>query len=187
MKLILALGNPESKYDQTRHNVGFMMLDQIAEAWGVSFKHSAKFIADIAETTVSGEKVLLAKPTTYYNEVGQSARAIADFYKLTPEDILIIHDDFALPLGTIRTRFGGSGGGNNGVKSMNAHVGDGTARIRIGVYHELRDKISDVDFVLSKFSRPEQQQLAAEIETVEQIISGFIAGAFETTTYRTNS
>ena len=127
MKLILGIGNPERQYDGTRHNVGFQMLDKIAADAGVSFKRSDKFRADIAEISMSGEKALLVKPTTYYNLVGESARSLLDFYKLSPGDFLIIHDDLALPLGTVRTRVGGSDGGNNGLKSLSAHVGTGTA------------------------------------------------------------
>ena len=184
MKLILGLGNPESRYAMTRHNVGFIMCDMLAEQWGASFKSTPKFQADIAETVQNGEKILLAKSTTYYNEVGQSARALMDFYKLTPEDILAIHDDFALPLGTIRTRYGGSGGGNNGIKSLNAHVGDGTARIRVGIYHELRDRINDADFVLGTFTRAELQQITADFETIARLVGEFIDGNFAATTHR---
>lgn len=184
MKLILGLGNPEPRYDKTRHDVGFVLCDALAAEWGSTFKHVDKFHADIAESTQNGEKIIIAKPTTYYNEVGQAARALMDFYKLTPEDILVIHDDFALPIGTIRTRYGGSGGGNNGIKSLNAHVGDHTARIRVGIYHELRDRIDDADFVLSKFTTPELQQITDQFDTVECLIGSFLAGNFAETTHR---
>lgn len=176
MKLIFGLGNPESHYDGTRHNVGFFVLNELVQQQGAAFKHSVKFKADIAEYTVGETRVLLAKPTTYYNLVGESARAIVDFYKLNPQDVLIIHDELALPFGTLRTRQGGSDAGNNGIKSLNQHLGPDTQRLRIGIWNELRDKMDDADFVLAKFSSTERQQLAAISEVVTQQIDDFIAG-----------
>ena len=160
------------------------MCDLLAEEWGAAFRHYDKFHADIAETSQGGEKVLLVKPQTYYNESGQAARALLDFYKLTASDVLVIHDDFALPLGTIRTRIGGSGGGNNGIKSLNAHIGDDTARIRVGIYQDLRDRIDDADFVLQKFTAKELLAISAQFDTIEAIVGSFIAGGFASTTHR---
>ena len=108
MKLIVGLGNPESRYDNTRHNVGFMMLDRFAEQQSLAFKPMPKFKAFVAEYS-GPHKALLFKPTTYYNESGTAVRAVADFYKIEPGDILLVHDELALPLGTIRTRYKGSG------------------------------------------------------------------------------
>ena len=109
MKLIIGLGNPEPRYDLTRHNVGFFALDRLADLAGLTFAPKSKFKADMAEFSIGNEKILLAKPTTYYNESGQAARAICDFYKIAPDDVLVIHDELSLPFGTIRTRTGGSG------------------------------------------------------------------------------
>jgi len=98
MKLILAQGNPDTKYDRTRHNVGFASLDQFAHQYNLIWSEKAKFKAVMAETIVAGEKVILVKPTTYYNETGLSARTLVDFYNLDPaNDLLVIHDDLALP------------------------------------------------------------------------------------------
>ena len=99
MKVILALGNPGEKYTNTRHNAGFLAIDKFASENNAVFCNKPKFSADIAELNISGEKILLVKPTTFYNEVGISARAILDFYKLTLDDLLIIHDDTALDFG----------------------------------------------------------------------------------------
>jgi len=184
MKLILALGNPEPRFTHTRHNVGFAMLDAFAQAQGASWQRKDKFKADIAELVLHGEKVFLVEPTTYYNLVGESARAISDFYKITPADVLIIHDDLALPFGTVRTRIGGSDAGNNGIKSVNAHLGPATARIRIGTWSDLRDKIDDVDFVLATFNSEERAALEKLAPTIGALIESFVAGAFETTTHR---
>src|SRR5262245_23994552 len=103
MKLVIGLSNSEPKYSGTRHNVGFSVLDAYATEKGAGFQAKDKFKALIAETTVDGEKVLLVKPTTYYNLSGETGRLLADFYKIAPEDILIIHDELALPFSTIRT------------------------------------------------------------------------------------
>ena len=159
MKVILALGNPGEKYAYTRHNAGFLIIDQLAAGQSVQFSNKPKFSADIAELNMSGEKILLVKPTTYYNDVGISARAILDFYKLTLDDLLIIHDDTALDFGKIRVRKGGESAGNNGLKSLHRHVGSEFWHIRIGTDNLLRRQIGDVDFVLSKFNADEQKIL----------------------------
>lgn len=183
MKLIIGLGNPESKYDGTRHNVGFRLLDTYAREQGASFKPEKKFKAEIAEFTSGGEKVILAKPTTYYNLSGEAARAISDFYKIAPEDILVIHDELMLPFCTVRTRLGGSPAGNNGIKSINDHLGPNTARIRIGIYNELRDRIDDAQFVLGNFSREEAETLYEKQQKIASLIDAFISGQFEPTTH----
>ena len=171
MKVILALGNPGEKYVHTRHNAGFLVIDQFAAEQNAHFSNKPKFFADIAElnnvklastanaksrTASPQEKVLLVKPTTYYNEVGIAARALMDFYKLTLDDVLIIHDDTALDFGKIRVRKGGESAGNNGLKSLHRHIGSDFWHIRIGTDNLLRRQIGDVDFVLSKFNADER-------------------------------
>ena len=159
MKIILALGNPGEKYAYTRHNAGFLVIDQLATGQSAHFSNKPKFSANIAELNMSGEKILLVKPTTYYNEVGIAARAILDFYKLTLDDLLIIHDDTDLDFGKIRVRKGGRDAGSNGLKSLHAHIGSDFWHIRIGTDNLLRRQIGDVDFVLSKFNADEQKIL----------------------------
>ena len=159
MKVILALGNPGDKYTNTRHNAGFLTIDKFAAELNVNFINKPKFAADIAELNISGEKILLVKPNTYYNEVGIAARAILDFYKLTLDDLLIIHDDTDLDFGKIRVRKGGRDAGSNGLKSLHAHIGSDFWHIRIGTDNLLRRQIGDVDFVLSKFNADEQKIL----------------------------
>ena len=174
MKVILALGNPGEKYVHTRHNAGFLVVDQLAAEQSAQFSNKPKFFADIAElnnvklastanaksrTASPQEKVLLVKPTTYYNEVGVTARALLDFYKLTLDDVLIIHDDTDLDFGKIRVRKGGRDAGSNGLKSLHAHIGSDFWHIRIGTDNLLRWQIGDVDFVLSKFNADEQKIL----------------------------
>lgn len=184
MKVVFGLGNPEQKYTHTRHNVGFWALDQIAASYSTEYKAAAKLHAVVADMMVGSERVLLVKPTTYYNEVGQSARAIMDFYKLSPEDFLIAHDDLALPLGTIRTRLGGSDGGSNGLKSLAAHIGTDTARLRIGVWTDSHHGTDRVGIVLGKLAKDEQRVLDSQIDTILGIATDFIAGAFAATTHK---
>lgn len=159
MKLIFAQGNPGREYDGTRHNVGFLVADILAVRHSTSFKNSTKFFADIAEYSDNGEKVLIAKPSTFYNETGRSFTALKQFYKLDNSDILIVHDELALGFGTLRSRVGGSDAGNNGIKSINTHGGNSTARLRVGIGSELRARMGDTDFVLSRFSQDEQKVL----------------------------
>lgn len=161
MKAILAQGNPGRQYAATRHNVGFIILDALAN--GANFAPKPKFFAEVAEVQIAGEKTLLIKPQTFYNETGRSARAILDFYKLDSSDLLVIHDDLALPLGTLRIREKGSDAGNNGIKSLNAHLGPDYMRLRVGIYNELRDRVHDADFVLGGFSKDEMSQLEKTI------------------------
>lgn len=181
MKLLFAQGNPGRQYARTRHNTGFIALDTLAQAQGSSWRTQDKFRADIADITVEGEKVLLVKPLSFYNETGQVARGLVDFYKLNPaEDVLVIHDELALPFGTIRVREKGSDAGNNGIKSLNAHLGESYARLRIGIWNERRDIMDDADFVLSAFSEEETKQLNELIETkVTPLVTAFVKGELE--------
>ncbi len=184
MKLIFAQGNPGQQYARTRHNTGFIVLDSLAE--NTTWKKTDKFRAEITEIVIKGEKVLLVKPLSFYNETGQVARAIVDFYKLNPtEDVLIIHDELALPFGTIRVREKGSDAGNNGIKSLNAHLGEDYARIRIGIWNERRDIMDDADFVLSAFSEDELKQLNQLTETkISTLIDAFVDGSLEPVSHK---
>jgi PTH1 family peptidyl-tRNA hydrolase len=182
MKIIFAQGNPGSQYTLTRHNIGFIFADMLAAKYKVDFLPKQKFHADVADITVGGEKTLIVKPTTFYNETGISARALVDFYKIdATQDFLVIHDDLALPFGTLRTREQGRDAGNNGVKSLNAHIGQEHKRIRVGVYHQLRDHMHDADFVLGTFSQDEKNALPILFNEAERFIDAFIHDRFVNT------
>lgn len=157
MKIVFGLGNPGEKYAHSRHNTGFLTVDGFAKQQGMDFKDASKFFAQIAEANIDGEKVLLVKPQTFYNDTGRSYQSVIDFYKVEPTDTLIIHDELALPFGTIRSRLGGSDAGNNGIKSVNQYGGETSARLRVGIANEQRAIMGDVDFVLGRFSREEQE------------------------------
>ena len=191
MKVILALGNPGEKYTYTRHNAGFLVVDQLAAKQSAHFSNKPKFFADIAElnsftvdsaastnshTIVPREKILLVKPTTYYNEVGISARAILDFYKLTLADLLIIHDDTDLDFGKIRVRKGGRDAGSNGLKSLHAHIGADFWHIRIGTDNLLRRQVSTDRFVMMNFNSDELTILKNwAIPTTRTMIHDFLS------------
>lgn len=184
MKLILAQGNPGSEFSGTRHNVGFALLDAYAHTRGAEWAEKSKFHACIAEFTHAGEKVLLVKPTTYYNETGQAARELVDFYKVTTSDVLVIHDEIALPLGTIRTREKGSDAGNNGIKSLNSHLGQDFKRVRVGIHTELAARMDTSAYVLGKFTSDEQAVLAELHPKVIGILDSFLNDTFELTSHK---
>lgn len=173
MKLIVGLGNPGEKYERTRHNLGFMVVEQFLKDFSsvktTSWENSAKFKSDIGQIEWQPkhgrlEKVVLVKPKTYMNNSGLAIKLIADFYKIEISDIWIIHDDIDLPLGNLKIRFGGSAAGHHGVESVMEHLGtDKFWRFRLGVGEkkELNDsRKKDVDdFVLGEFSAPERGKL----------------------------
>ena len=183
MKIILAQGNPGTPYAGTRHNIGWTLLDAYAATHAVEFKTEKRFAANIAIVTVNIEKVLLVKPATFYNETGRVARALIDFYKPSPtNDILVIHDDLSLPLGTIRIRDKGSDAGNNGIKSISSHIGSDYWRIRVGIWSEKRELLPDADFVLSRFSSAETTLIKEKIAPVViEAIAQFCRGTLPIT------
>lgn len=187
MKLVLGLGNPEEAYRLTRHNLGFRVLTQYAEQQGATFTLKAKFKACLAELTVGDEKILLAKPTTYYNLVGESYRSLCDFYRIVPEDTLIVHDELALPFGRLRARSGGSDAGNNGVKSIIVHGGAGSVRLRIGIDQPGRQPEDPADYVLARFTNSEEAVLGPVLEVATASIDRFIAGNLSATTEQPGS
>lgn len=186
MKVIFAQGNPEPHYDKTRHNTGFMMLNALAEEYSTPWTLKSKLQAHIAEISIGDTKVLLVKPTTFYNDSGLSARSVVDFYKLDlSRDLLVLHDDLALPLGTIRIRAKGSDAGNNGIKSLNSHLGPDYTRMRIGIWNEKRDVMDDADFVLSKFTSPEAKKLRDDIIPYAiKLIDQFASDKLATTSHK---
>lgn len=171
MKLIIGLGNPGKQYEKTRHNAGFIVLDALREKWEFSeFQFSKKFNAEVSEGSVDGSKMILAKPQSFMNRSGQVVRAIMDFYKLTPEDIIVIHDDLDIDLGTFKVSSDTSAGGHNGVQSIVDHLGTQQfKRIRIGIEGAERKKSRTMPgeaFVLQDFS---DEELSAVLLTSDSI------------------
>jgi len=157
MKIIVGLGNPGSKYDRSRHNVGFDVIDRLARQLAPGEPATNKFDGVVIEHRCNDEKILLLKPQTFMNRSGQSIKQAISFYKADPStDLLIILDDIHLPCGTIRLRASGTAGGHNGLTDTTNHLGDGKwARLRIGV--DEPGLIPQADYVVGKFT-PEQQE-----------------------------
>lgn len=161
LRLIIGLGNPGPQYTNTRHNVGFLVLDQLAAAAGEAFEHSKRWVAEVARF---GQGNYLVKPQTYMNLSGEAVAKIAHFYRIEPAEILVVSDDVALPLGRLRIRPKGSAGGHNGIKSLIQHLGTETfPRLRVGI-GSTGDQRDMVDHVLGKFSNSERSELEKAVD-----------------------
>ncbi len=167
-KILLGIGNVGAKYDGTRHNIGFDIIESTAlkaeNLTPVTFEHSSA-----SEATINGERVLLLKPTTFVNLSGLAAREALERYSLSPEDLLVIVDDFHLSLGAVRYRTKGSAGGHNGLKSLIEECGNSFRRLRCGIGPR-PDDLSVIDFVLGHFNEDETEDKESAINTATQSI-----------------
>ena len=169
MFLIVGLGNPGKEYENTRHNVGFMTVEALANKYNFApFK--SKFDGVIAEGKIEGEKVYILKPHTYMNLSGNSVVKAANFYKISPQNIIVIHDDMDLPIGKIKTKLGGGAGGHNGLKSIDTAITPNYNRVRIGVGHPNNKGEAVINHVLSRFSKADEITVFENIETVVETI-----------------
>ena len=158
MYIIVGLGNPSKQYEGTRHNAGFMTLDVLADRYNIDISEK-KHKALCGKGVIEGNKVVLLKPQTFMNLSGESVRAAADFYKVAPEEIIVIYDDISLEPGQLRVRKKGSAGGHNGMKNIIAHLGtQDFPRIRVGV-GEKPAGLDLADYVLGRFSKGERELL----------------------------
>ncbi len=173
MKLVVGLGNPGKKYDGTRHNVGFAVVDRLAAAPGVgSFQE--RFDADIAEWREDSERVLLLKPLTFMNLSGRAVRQTMDFYQVEVNDLLVICDDMALPLGKLRFRARGTHGGHNGLRDIQQHLGTNEySRLRIGVDVPEGEK-GAIDHVLGKFKPSEKPVIEDALQLAVQGVAKWV-------------
>ena len=167
MKLVVGLGNPGKRYDNTRHNVGFMVVDVLAAAPGVG-KTQDRFDAEVAEWLEDNEKILLMKPQTFMNLSGRAVQEAVDFYQIELEDVLIIADDMNLPLGKLRFRARGTHGGHNGLRDIQNHLGTTEySRLRIGV-DAPNEQNDAIDHVLGKFKPSERSTMEDAISLAVQ-------------------
>ena len=184
MKIIVGLGNPGVRYENTRHNAGFMVMDRIAELLGVNIDKE-KFEGKYAKTKVNGEDVILLKPETFMNNSGFSLRACMDFFKVSNKDILVVYDDLDTPVGKIRLRQKGSAGGHNGVKSViTCALTNEFDRIRVGIGRD--PQIPIVNYVLSKFRAEEQDPLKEAVNEAAEAAVYAIDHSFADTMNRYN-
>ena len=180
MYLIVGLGNIGEKYQLTRHNIGFMVIDEITKNLATSNIQKSNFHSTLEKSSYD----LFSKPTTYMNNSGMAVQAIKEYYKLEIEDIIVVHDDIDLPFGTVKFKIGGGHGGHNGLRSIDAHIGKEYTRVRIGV-GKPQDKADVANYVLNNFSKEELNKLpdiiahtmnaikALKSEDIEQVKSKF--------------
>ncbi len=180
MKLVVGLGNPGQKYKGTRHNIGFDVIAMLAQRYNVD-RPKGKFNAEVAETTIAGEKTVLLSPLSFMNLSGQSVRAAVDFYKLDLSDLILVCDDLALDNGRLRLRPSGSGGGQKGLADTIQRLGsDGFARLRIGI-GRTPENWDAADYVLGQFSKDERlvmdQAIVRAVKAIEVWISAGLQSA----------
>ena len=174
MLLVVGLGNPGADYAGTRHNIGFMAVDEIVRRHSFS-PWKAKFQGEIAEGTIAGEKVVALKPQTFMNLSGQSVGMAARYLKVTLPHVVVIHDELDLPPGKIRVKTGGGAGGHNGLKSIDAHLGRDYRRVRLGIGHP-GDKNLVTSYVLHPFAKADQLWLPPLLDAVADGFAALVAG-----------
>jgi peptidyl-tRNA hydrolase, PTH1 family len=189
--LLVGLGNPGEKYRQTRHNIGFMVIDALAERWRISITAHKRFLGEFGEgQSQQGKPVQLLKPTTFMNNSGQSVRAALDWYKRPPESVLVIYDDLDLPVGKLRLRLQGSAGGHNGMKSLIAHLQTPNfARLRLGIGNPRQpgEPKDAIPHVLGPFAVAEKKLVAATIDLAIEAIEMSLSQGVEQAMNRYNS
>ena len=179
MKLVVGLGNPGSEYRDTRHNMGFLVIDELTRRWHVADTWREKFEALQIKTTVGGEPVIVAKPLTFMNLSGQAVAGLAGFYKIDPPDVFVVTDDVALPLGRLRARREGGAGGHNGLKSVIEHLGtQAFPRMRVGVGRG-DDGRDLADHVLGRFEAGERDTVSAAVLRAADATEMFLSEGIE--------
>lgn len=177
MKFIIGLGNPGDHYTNTRHNAGWLALEDFRRKHNYpAFRSEKDFQALVSEHKTADDTIRLVLPQTFMNESGHSAQKLLHFYKGLPEEVLVVYDELALPFGTVRVRYGGESAGHNGIKSVTAGISSDFWRLRIGIANEHTNQNETTDFVLSNFSKDEQQQLPGVFERTSEVIEKFTAG-----------
>lgn len=176
--LVVGLGNPGRKYERTRHNAGFWLVDAVAEQAGVAFKAEKRFAGETAQVTMDGQACHLLKPATYMNRSGQAVTAMANYFRVPVERILVVHDDIDLPPGTARLKRGGGHGGHNGLRDIVAALGSGFARLRLGVGHPGHSD-DVVDYVLRTPPADERALIMEAIGEAVDVLPQVLAGDSE--------
>jgi PTH1 family peptidyl-tRNA hydrolase len=178
VKLIVGLGNPGSKYAETRHNAGFLLLDEIARAYGASFVAEKKFRGETARLTIANRDVRLLKPDTFMNLSGESVQPMASFYRIEVEEILVAHDELDIPPGQVKLKRGGGHGGHNGLRDIIKHCGREFVRVRLGIGHPGNAKQVS-SFVLKRAPSSEHTLLQNSIDDVVRELPDIVAGDLE--------
>jgi peptidyl-tRNA hydrolase, PTH1 family len=173
-KLVIGLGNIGKQYDFTRHNAGFLCIDHLVKEQDGVWKTKKALKCELAEIRLGDKRVLCIKPTTLMNLSGDAVAAVKKFYKLQNKDILVVHDELALPYGSLRLRLDGSSAGHNGIKSVSAAIGEDYARLRIGIANALSPKSDSADFVLKPFNKTEQETFPQLYKETVSLINEFV-------------
>jgi len=169
IQIIVGLGNPGNRYEDTRHNAGFWFVDTLARRFGAVFKEERRFQGDLARIDVAGRELRLLKPTTFMNRSGNAIRSLAAYLKVPPEAVMVVHDDLDLPAGTVRLKRGGGAGGHNGLRDVIAHLGREFFRLRIGVGHPGHQN-EVIDYVLTRPTREEEAAIRASIDEAADVM-----------------
>lgn len=173
--LIVGLGNPGKKYDATRHNIGFTVVDNLANKLDFPDWAQKKDLKCLMSTKQEGDsRVILIKPTTFMNLSGQAVQAVVSFYKIPKGQVTAVYDEIDIPFGQIRSRVGGSSAGHNGVKSLIEHLGEDFGRVRIGIANKISEKADSADFVLGMFSKAEQAEVPSLLQEANSVLSEYI-------------
>lgn len=164
MKLVVGLGNPGPQYAGTRHNAGFMVIERLGRDLGASAKQESRFQSMVAEARLDGDKLILAQPLTYMNLSGEAIAKLLSWYKLTAKDLIVVYDDFAIPVGQLRVRPDGSAGGHNGISSTIQHLGGKNVfdRVRVGI-GPVPPGWKTADFVLGRFAPNERDAVETSV------------------------
>lgn len=174
--MIVGLGNPGKEYSGTRHNIGFDALDAVVEYLNLGpWANKKDLKCQVANSIVSGTRVVAVKPSTFMNNSGEAIQAVSHFYKIAPSDILVIHDELDIDFGKIRTSLDGSAAGHNGIKSIIEQIGEKFGRVRIGIGPKKPAKIDSADFVLQKFSAAQMKEQPDLRKEVISIVNDYIA------------
>ncbi|MGD9257823.1 MAG: aminoacyl-tRNA hydrolase [Gammaproteobacteria bacterium] len=169
IRIIAGLGNPGARYQDTRHNAGFWFVDILANRYGGTFKEERRFQSELARVEIDGREVRLLKPYTFVNRSGNAIKSLCAYLKISPESVMVVHDDLDLPVGTVRLKRGGGAGGHNGLKDVIAHLGREFFRLRIGVGHPGRHN-EVIDYVLANPGREENRSIRASIEEAADVM-----------------
>lgn len=175
---LIGLGNPGADYAETRHNAGFWFIDRVADHCRASLRSEAKFFGATARVRLADRDVLLLKPGTFMNRSGRAVQALAQFYKLAPEDLLVVHDELDLPAGTVRLKRGGGHGGHNGLRDIHAQIGADYRRLRVGIGHP-GDKSQVLNYVLGRPSREEEQAIRAGLESARAAVETWLSTSWD--------
>lgn len=175
--MIAGLGNPGKEYDGTRHNIGFAIVDQLADKQAFDpWTNKKDLKALISTKTLGNSRVILVKPTTFMNLSGEAVRAVMDFYKVPLQQVIVVHDELDIPFGQIRTRMGGGAAGHNGIKSVTQHLGEEYGRVRVGIGPKEPEQIDSADFVLGRFTAAQQADMSALLKESQAILTEYIYG-----------